>query len=78
MTAPLSRLLLAVAIRSLPAHRRGWGMAMAAEFDAAVADRRPLGFALGCLFMAWRMPRDAARLPAMRWRSACCCRRRCW
>lgn len=55
MTAPLSRLLQAVAIRSLPAHRRGWGMAMAAEFDAAVADRRPLGFALGCLFMAWRM-----------------------
>lgn len=55
MTARLSRLVLAVAVRSLPTHRRGWGMAMEAEFAATVADRRVLGFALGCLGMAWRM-----------------------
>ncbi|KQS51684.1 hypothetical protein ASG20_06830 [Sphingomonas sp. Leaf198] len=29
-------------------------MAMEAEFEAAVEDRRPLLFALGCLFAAWR------------------------
>lgn len=55
MTAAFARLMLAVAVRSLPAHRRGWGMAMEAEFAAALADRRPLGFALGCLSMSWRM-----------------------
>ncbi|WP_380785490.1 hypothetical protein [Sphingomonas sp. R86521] len=29
-------------------------MAMEAEFEAAVEDRRPFLFALGCLFAAWR------------------------
>lgn len=55
MSAPFSRAVLTVAVRSLPAHRRGWGMAMEAEFGAAAGDRRPLSFALGCLGMAWWM-----------------------
>ncbi|RMB54873.1 hypothetical protein C8J44_0101 [Sphingomonas sp. PP-CE-3A-406] len=31
-----------------------WAMAMEAEFEEAVEDRRPFLFALGCLFAAWR------------------------
>lgn len=52
--AALSRAMMAVAVRCLPAHRRGWGMAMEAEFEAAVADRHALPFALGCLAMSLR------------------------
>jgi hypothetical protein len=54
MTAPAPRLLLALAIRSLPAHRQAWGQAMAAEFEIAEADGRSFSFALGCLYGAWR------------------------
>lgn len=54
MTAAVSRALLALASRSLGSDRRTWAMAMEAEFEAAVEDRRPFLFALGCLFAAWR------------------------
>ncbi|OAN57266.1 hypothetical protein A7X12_08635 [Sphingomonas sp. TDK1] len=40
---------------SLGADRGGWARAMAAECDAAEADGRLLGFALGCLLGAWRI-----------------------
>lgn len=54
MTLAVSRALLSVASRSLGSDRRTWAMAMEAEFEAAVEDRRPFLFALGCLFSAWR------------------------
>jgi hypothetical protein len=54
VTAAVSRALLALASRSLGSDRRTWAMAMEAEFEAAVEDRRPFLFALGCLFAAWR------------------------
>jgi len=50
----VSRALLSLASRSLGSDRRTWAMAMEAEFEAAVEDRRPFLFALGCLFVAWR------------------------
>lgn len=54
MSAPLARLLLKLAVRSLGLRHAAWGQAMIAEFDAAEADGRPLRFALGCLVGAWR------------------------
>ncbi len=54
MTVAVSRALLALASRSLGSDRRTWAMAMEAEFEAAVEDRRSFLFALGCLFAAWR------------------------
>ena len=54
MKVAVSRALLALASRSLGSDRRTWAMAMEAEFEAAVEDRRPFLFALGCLFAAWR------------------------
>lgn len=54
MTPAVSRALLSLASRSLGSDRRTWAMAMEAEFEAAVEDRRPLLFALGCLLAAWR------------------------
>jgi hypothetical protein len=54
VTAAVSRALLALASRSLGSDRRTWAMAMEAEFEAAVEDRRPFLFALGCLFAASR------------------------
>jgi hypothetical protein len=54
MTLAVSRALLSLASRSLGSDRRTWAMAMEAEFEAAVDDRRPFLFALGCLFAAWR------------------------
>ena len=54
MTVAVSRALLALASRSLGSDRRTWAMAMEAELEAAVDDRRPFLFALGCLFAAWR------------------------
>jgi hypothetical protein len=50
-----ARVLVALAARSLPPHRDAWGWAMQAELAAAEADNRPLRFALGCLWAAWRM-----------------------
>ena len=54
MKVAVSRALLALASRALGSDRRTWAMAMEAEFEAAVEDRRPFLFALGCLFAAWR------------------------
>jgi hypothetical protein len=60
VTAGLARAILAVATASLGDHRREWACAMRGEFDAAVEDRRALGFATGCLVAAWReMPGQA-------------------
>lgn len=58
MTRHGPRLLLALATRSLPAHRRVWAQAMVAEFEIAEADGRSFSFALGCLYGAWRTMPD--------------------
>lgn len=51
---------MAVAVRSLGAHRHAWAQAMATEFEVAKEDGRPFRFALGCLIAAWRtMPAHA-------------------
>lgn len=52
MIVALSRIVVAVAARSLGSRRSGWAAAMEAELGAAIEDGRPLGFALGCLFTA--------------------------
>lgn len=54
MIVALSRIVVALAARSLGSRRSGWAAAMEAELDAAVEDGRSLRFALGCLFAAWR------------------------
>ncbi|GGB30170.1 hypothetical protein GCM10011380_19550 [Sphingomonas metalli] len=54
MIVTLSRILVTLAARSLGSRRRGWAAAMEGELDAAIEDGRPLAFALGCLFAAWR------------------------
>ena len=54
LTLALSRAVVSLASRSLNARRRTWAMAIEAEFGAAVEERRPLLFALGCLIAAWR------------------------
>jgi hypothetical protein len=60
MTAPVSRAVLALAVRCLGERRREWALAMRAELDAAIADGRPLAFATGCLVASWReMPQHA-------------------
>jgi hypothetical protein len=60
VTTNLARAILAVAIATLGEHRREWACAMRGEFDAAIEDRRALGFAMGCLVAAWReMPGQA-------------------
>lgn len=46
---------MTLATRSLGADRSSWAQAMTAEFDVAEEDGRPLRFALGCLWCAWRM-----------------------
>ncbi len=55
MTVALSRCLMKIAIRCVGARRRDWGLAMLGEFEASIADGKPLSFALGCLHGAWRM-----------------------
>lgn len=58
MSEALSRTVMAMAVRCLGEHRREWGLAMEAEFDAAWRDGKPLRFAAGCLFGALReLPR---------------------
>jgi hypothetical protein len=60
VSAGLARALVALAAACLGEARRDWAAAMAAELEAAVADRRPLAFAGGCLVAALRqMPRAA-------------------
>ena len=54
MTAALSRAVLALAASCLGRHRQQWALAMQAELEAAREDGKPLVFALGCLFAAWR------------------------
>ncbi len=50
----MSRILMAMAVRCLGAHRHEWGLAMEAELDAAGQDGKPLRFAAGCLLGALR------------------------
>ena len=60
MTAAVARAVMALAIRCLGESRREWALAMQAEFDEALADGKPLAFAIGCLLAAWReMPEHA-------------------
>ena len=54
MRAAVARALMALAVRGLGESRRGWSLAMQAEFEAAVAEDDALPFALGCLAAAWR------------------------
>ena len=54
MTVAVSRAVMSLAGRCLGADRHEWGLAMHAEFEAAVDDGRPLVFATGCLIAAWR------------------------
>jgi len=54
MSVNVSRALVALAARSLGGRRRIWAEAMEAELEAAIEDGRPLPFAIGCLFAAWR------------------------
>lgn len=54
MIVALSRIVVTLAARSLGHRRSGWASAMAAELDEAIDDGRPLSFAFGCLFAAWR------------------------
>lgn len=54
MMTALSRMLVALAAQSLSSRRRDWADAMQGELAAATADGRPLGFACGCLWAAWR------------------------
>ncbi len=50
MTAPLARAVMAVAVRCLGHERRGWGMAMQAEFEVVAGEGQgTMLFALGCL-----------------------------
>jgi len=56
----VAQLLMALATHCLGDDRREWAQAMQAEYDEAGADGRQLGFAAGCLIVAWReMPRHA-------------------
>lgn len=45
---------MALAVVSLGESRREWSLAMQVEFETAVADGKPLLFAMGCLAAAWR------------------------
>jgi len=54
MNAPLARSVMAVAMASLGPDLRAWKLAMAAEFEDAVADGHGLSFSTGCLTTAWR------------------------
>jgi hypothetical protein len=59
MMTALSRCVMKIAIHCLGDRRREWGLAMQGEFQASIADGKPLSFALGCLWGAWReMPAD--------------------
>ena len=54
MKAALARALMALAVACLSESRREWSLAMQAEFEIAVAEGKPLRFAMGCLTAAWR------------------------
>jgi len=58
MTVTLARAVMALAEACLGDHRRDWALAMRSELDVAIDDRKPLGFAVGCLTGALRdMPK---------------------
>src|SRR5438270_392699 len=52
MTAAFARALMALAARCLGTDRYEWGLAMEAEFEAAVEDGNQFAFATGCLIAA--------------------------
>jgi hypothetical protein len=54
MKAAVTQAVMALAISCLGDHRREWGLAMQAEFQAAREDGKPLNFAGGCLLAALR------------------------
>lgn len=54
MMTALSRCVMAAAIVCLGDRRREWGIAMRGEFEASIADGKPLSFAFGCLLGASR------------------------
>jgi hypothetical protein len=49
-----AHIVMGLALRCLPQDSRQWGQAMQAEFDEALRDGKPFGFALGCLIAGWR------------------------
>jgi len=58
MSTSLPRIVMTLAMTSLGPHRRGWKLAMEAEFDTATDEGDGLAFAIGCLTTAWReLPR---------------------
>jgi hypothetical protein len=54
MTVTVSRAVMSLAGRCFGTERQEWGLAMQAEFEAAVDDGKPFVFAVGCLIAAWR------------------------
>lgn len=54
MKGIVARAVMALAMCGLGQDRGEWARAMRAEFDAAIADGKPLAFALGCLAAAGR------------------------
>jgi len=59
MTLAMAKAVMTLATCSLGENRREWAFAMQGEFEAAVAEGKPLTFATGCLIAAWReIPRQ--------------------
>ena len=54
MMAAFARAVMSLAARCLGTDRYEWGLAMEAEFQAAVDDGKQFAFAMGCLIAAWR------------------------
>jgi len=54
MTVASAQAVMRLAYHCLGLGRSDWCAAMQAEFEEAVRDRKPLTFAIGCLFAAWR------------------------
>jgi hypothetical protein len=54
MTKTLSPMMMTLAMASVSEERRGWAVAMRAEYDEAAAEGGALSFASGCLVAAWR------------------------
>lgn len=54
MMAAVSRSVMALAVCCLGESRREWSLAMQVEFETAVAEGKPLLFAIGCLAAALR------------------------
>ena len=54
MSMAVAHAVMRLALRCVPPDRREWGQAMEAEFDEALRDGKPFGFAVGCLIAGWR------------------------